>query len=259
MRRPCSSRLHPLWNIESIKGLLLSKKKLKPSHFWVGVWKFWGPEGMLEPSFLISEGNGPGAGQCLALGHTVITHQPFLLPEGRFWKPEAYVPFPQSLWTPVRGCARTGKDTPQGSGAASTDTLLPDNRGPRTQCPAQGSDAGQPLKDRKAEDGYRQWPQAIARRNPQTRLTPAPVPAIAGTVGWLTVSRKQDTKLRVGSSISQIVSIFSFAGWKVSVSVTQFCCFRRKMGRACSKKSHMCKNGQRARFGVQAIVSHVLH
>ena len=215
---------------------------------------------MLEPSFLISEGNRPWAGQCLALGHTVITHQPFLLPEGRFWKPEACVPFPQSLWTPVRGRARMGKDTPQGPGAASTDTLCSQiTGGPCTQCLGQGSDSGQPLKDTKAEDGYRQRPQAIARRNPQTRLTPVPVPAIAGTDGWLTVSRKQDTKLRVGSSRSQIVSIFSFAGWKVSVSVTQFCCFHRKMGRACSKKSHMCKNGQRARFGVQAIVSHVLH
>ena len=42
------------------------------------------------------------------------------------------------------------------------------------------------------------------------------------------MSRKQDTKLRVGSSISQIGSILSFAGWKVSVSVTQFCCLSRK-------------------------------
>lgn len=107
----------------------------------MGVWKFWGPEGTLEPSFLISEGNGPGAGQCLALGHTVITHQPFLLPEGQFWKPEACVPFPQSLWTPARGPSRMGKDIPQGSGAASTDTLYSQiTGGSRAQRPAQGSD-----------------------------------------------------------------------------------------------------------------------
>lgn len=57
-----------------------------------------------------------------------------------------------------------GKDTPQGPGAASTDTLCSQiTGGPRTQCLGQGSDSGQPLKDTKAEDGYRQRPQAIVR------------------------------------------------------------------------------------------------
>ena len=55
--------------------------------------------------------------------------------------------------------------------------------GSRAQRPAQGSDSGQPLKERKTEDGYRQQTQVTVRRNPQTRLTPTPVPAIAGTVG----------------------------------------------------------------------------
>ena len=61
----------------------------------VGVWKFWGPEGMLEPSFLISEGNGTGRVSALpwvTLSHTSLSS----CRKGGSEKPEECVPFPQS-------------------------------------------------------------------------------------------------------------------------------------------------------------------
>lgn len=57
-------------------------KEAKLSHFSAGAWKVWEPEGMLVASFLIMEGNRARQ-ECLVQGHTAITHQLFLLPEGR--------------------------------------------------------------------------------------------------------------------------------------------------------------------------------
>lgn len=112
-------------------------------------------------------------------------HTPAFPPAGRaVLKTRSMCALPPEPVNPCEGPLRDGEGHASGLwGSFHRHSVLPDNRGSRAQRPAQGSDSGQPLKGRKTEEGYRQQPQAAARRNPQTRLTPTPVPAIAGTVG----------------------------------------------------------------------------
>lgn len=86
------------------------------SHFPVGVWKVWEPEGMLEPSFLITEGNR-AQGRMVPCAGSHSYHTPAFPLAGRaVLKKRSMCALPSTASKHTPGAPVRSKDYPEDSG-----------------------------------------------------------------------------------------------------------------------------------------------